>query len=330
MTTRREFITLLGGAAVTWPISAQAQQGDRLRRVGVLVGYAKDDVETSERMAGFRRRLQELGWTDGRNVQIEEHFTGADAARIQAAVGDVVSRAPDVILTSPGQVALTIKKATSTIPVVFANVPDPVGIGLVSSLARPEANITGFTSIEPTLAGKWLQVLKEIAPRVTRVAVIYSPPNPGWPARLRALQDAAPSLKVELVPAPVRNSDEIERAIASLARDANGGVILLPSIFTSDHRQEVVALAARHRVPAMYPYRISAAEGGLVSYGIDIVDQFRGAASYVDRILRGEKPAGLPVQAATKFELIINVKTANTLGINVPLSLQQIADEVIE
>jgi putative ABC transport system substrate-binding protein len=326
---RRELIVALGSAAA-WPFVARAQQSERTRRINVVVGYAEGDIETSGRMAAFRRRLHDLGWTEGRNVQIEEQFTGADPDRIQAAVADVVSRTPDVILTSPGQVALVLKKATSTIPVVFANVPDPVGIGLVSSLARPGGNITGFTSIEPTLAGKWLEVLKELAPPITRAVVIYSPVNPAWSARLRVLEMVAPSLRVELKPAPVRSTAEIERAVEDFARDPNGGVILFPSVFTSDHRGTVIAAAARHQLPALYPYHAAVTEGGLASYGIDVADQFRGAASYVDRILKGEKPTELPVQAPTKYELVINLKTARALGLDVPPTLLSTADEVIE
>jgi putative ABC transport system substrate-binding protein len=327
---RREFITLIGGAAAAWPFSGRAQQGERMRRIGVLVGYAGSDVETQSRMDAFRQKLQELGWTEGRNIQIEYRVTGADPDRIRGEVEDLVNRAPDAILASPGQVVLVVRKATSTIPVVFANVPDPVGIGIVSSLARPGGNITGFTSTESALAGKWLEVLKEIAPAVTRVAIIYSPVNPAWPGRLRVLETAAPSMGVQLVPAAVREADEIDRAIKSFARESNGGVIMFPSIFTSDHRERVVAAAAQYRLPAMYPYRAAAVSGGLISYGIDIADQFRGAASYFDRILKGEKPGDLPIQAPTKYELVINLKTAKTLGLSVPLTLQASADEVIE
>ena len=326
---RRNFIALLGGAAA-WPLLADAQQPERMRRIAVVVGYAKEDIETTGRMAGFRRRLQELGWTEGRNIQVEERFTGAEPERIQAAVTEMVHGVPDVILTSPGQVALVLKKATSTIPIVFANVPDPVGIGLVSTLARPGGNITGFTSIEPTLAGKWLEVLKEIAPHTARVAVLYSPANPAWSARLRVLEAMAPSLRIELKPTPVRSAAEIDHAIEDFAREPNGGLILLPSVFTSDHRGTVIVAAERHRMPALYPYHAAVAEGGLVAYGIDIVDQFRGAASYVDRILKGEKPADLPVQAPVKFELAINLKTAKSLGLEVPDKLLALADEVIE
>jgi ABC-type uncharacterized transport system substrate-binding protein len=326
---RREFITLIGGAA-TWPIAARAQQSQRMRRIGVLFGYAGTDLDTQSRMGAFRKKLEDLGWTEGRNIEIDFRATGADPERIRAEVQELVSRAPEAILASPGQVVLVLRDAASTIPVVFANVPDPVGIGIVSGLARPGGHITGFTSTESELAGKWLEVLKEIAPAVNRVSIIYSPVNPAWPGRLRVLEQVAPTLRVQLAPAAVRDANEIERTIKSFAREPNGGVIMLPSIFTSDHRETVVALAAHYRLPTMYPYRGAAVSGGLISYGIDIPDQFRGAASYVDRILKGEKPGDLPIQAPTKYELVVNLKTAKALGLEVPLTLLARADEVIE
>jgi len=327
---RREFITLIGGATAAWPLASRAQQGGSIRRIGVLMGYAGTDAETQLRMGAFRQKLQDLGWTEGRNIQIDFRVTSANPDRIRSEVEGLISRAPEAIVASPGQVVLVVRNATSTIPVVFANVPDPVGIGIVSSLARPGGNITGFTSFEPALAGKWLEILKEIAPAVSRVAVIYSPVNPGWPARLRVLEALAPSAAVQLTPAGVREPDDFERAMKSMAREPNGGVILLPSIFTSDHRERVVGLAAQYRLPVVYPYRSAAMSGGLISYGIDIADEFRGTASYVDRILKGEKPTDLPIQAPTKYELVVNLKAAKMLDLQVPTTLLARADEVIE
>jgi len=327
---RRAFIALLGGAAVAWPLAARAQQLQRVRRIGVLIGYAGTDAETQSRVGAFRQKLQELGWIEGRNIEIDVRATGADPERIRAEVQDLVARAPEAILASPGQVVLVLRDATSAIPVVFANVPDPVGIGIVSALAHPGGHITGFTSTESALAGKWLELLKEIAPAVSRVSIIYSPVNPAWPGRLRVLEDVAPAMGVQLVPSAVREVGEIERAITTFAREPNGGIILFPSIFTSDHRDIVVALAARYRLAAMYPYRSAAMSGGLISYGIDIPDQFRGAASYVDRILKGEKAGDLPIQAPTKYELVVNLKTAQTIGLDIPPTVLARADEVIE
>jgi putative ABC transport system substrate-binding protein len=325
---RREFITLLG-AATAWPLAVRAQQPERVRRIGVLLGYGETDMETQARITALRRKLDELGWREGRNLRIDYRFV-ADAERMRAGAADLVGLAPDVIVASPGQVLLVLTKQTRTIPIVFANVPDPVGIGLVPSLAHPGGNITGFTSIEPTLAGKWLEALKEVAPYVTRTAVIYNPANPAWRERLRVIQTVAPSLVAELNPVGVGNAAEIERALDGFAREPNGGLIVLPSLFMQAHRKTVIALAAKHRMPAIYPFRYFATDGGLISYGIDTLDQFRGAATYVDRILRGEKPADLPVQAPVKYELVINLKTAKALGLEVPPTLLARADEVIE
>jgi putative ABC transport system substrate-binding protein len=327
---RRAFISLLGGAAVAWPLAAWAQQSARLRRIAVVIGYAGTDIETQSRVGAFRQKLQELGWTEGRNIEIDFRATGADPERIRAQAQELVARAPEVIVASPGQVVLALRDVASAIPIVFANVPDPVGIGIVSGLAHPGGDITGFTSTESALAGKWLEVLKEIGPAVKRVLVIYSPVNPAWPGRLRVLEQVAPAAGVQLTPAAVQEADDIERALTSFAREPNGGIILFPSIFTSDHRDIVVAAAARHRLPAMYPYRAAAVSGGLISYGIDIPDQFRGAASYVDRILKGEKAGDLPIQAPTKYELVVNLKAAKALGLEVSPMLLARADEVIE
>ena len=329
---RREFITLFGSAAASsslWPLAARAQKTDGMRRIGVLLGGAESDAEMQSRVAAFRNGLRGLGWTEGRNIQIDYRFAG-DPGRIQADAAELVRLAPDVILTSPGQVALVLQKATRTIPITFANVPDPVGIGLVASLARPGGNVTGFTSTEAELAGKWLEVLKEAAPRVTQAAIMYSPPNPAWQGRLRAIEAVAPSLNVKLTPIGIRDADEIERAIQGLGDLSSFGLILLPAVFTVAHRETFIAMAARHRLPAVYPIRVFVTNGGLISYGHDVADQFRRAAGYVDRILKGEKPADLPVQAADKFELVINLKTAKALGLTVPPTLLARADEVIE
>jgi ABC-type uncharacterized transport system substrate-binding protein len=329
MKRRREFITLLGGAASVWALTVHAQQSERVRRIGVLMGYPEIDTETQARIAALKQRLDELGWREGGNLRIDYRFV-PDAERMRAGGAELVGLAPDVIVSSPGQVILLLKEQTRTIPVVFANVPDPVGIGLVPSLAHPGGNITGFTSIEPTLAGKWLEALKEIAPGVTRAAVIYNPENPAWRGRLRVIQDAASSLVAELSPVGVASIVEIERALDDFARKPNGGLIVLPSLVMQAHRKSIIALAAEHRMPAIYPFRYFATDGGLISYGIDTLDQYRGAASYVDRILRGEKPADLPVQAPVKYELVINLKTAKALGLDVPPTLLARADEVIE
>ena len=326
---RRDFITLVGGAAA-WPVVARAQKTDSMRRIGVLIGGAESDGETRSRVAGFRNGLQALGWTEGRNIKIDYRFTSSDPARIQADAAELVRLAPDVMLTSPGQVALLLHKATRTIPIIFANVPDPVGIGLVASLPRPGGNVTGFTSTEAEVAGKWLEVLKEAAPSVTQVAVIYSPPNPAWQGRLRAIEAVAPALNVKVTPVGIRDAGEIDRAIQGLGDISSCGVILLPAVFTIAHREAFIALAARHRLPAVYPIRVFVSNGGLISYGHDVIDQFRRAASYVDRILKGEKPADLPVQAADRFELVINLKTAKALGLTIPPMLLGRADEVIE
>ena len=327
---RREFITLLGGAAAAWPLAARAQRTDRVQRIGVLLGYAQSDQEVQSRVVAFQKKLQELGWIVGRNIQIDFRFSGTEPGRIQADAAELVRQAPDVMFASPGQVVLALQQATHSIPIVFANVPDPVGIGLVKNLAHPGGNVTGFTSTESELAGKWLEALREIAPGVTEVAIIYSPANPAWRGRLRVLEAVAPSLGVHLTPVGFRDADEINRAIAAWVNGSKCGVILLPSVSTMAYRETVVALAARYRLPAVYPWGFVARSGGLMSYGIDVTDQYQEAATYVDRILKGERAADLPVQAADKFELVINLKTAKALGLTVPPGLLVRANDIIE
>jgi putative tryptophan/tyrosine transport system substrate-binding protein len=327
---RREFIILFGGAVTAWPLVVHAQQSDRMRRVGVLLGYSEREQEAQPRVASFEKKLYELGWIKGRNIQFDYRFSGTDPGHIAADAANLVGQAPDVLLTSPGQVALALRQATHSIPIVFANVPDPVGIGLVKSLAHPGENVTGFTSTESELAGKWLEVLREIAPQVTEVAVIYSPTNPAWRGRLRVLEALAPSLGVHLTPIGSNEAEEIDRAVSAWDHGSKSGLIMLPSISTMAYRQTIIALAVRYQLPAVYPWGFVVKSGGLVSYGIDVTYQFQEAATYVDRILKGERAGDLPVQAPNKFDLAINLKTAKALGLTVPPALLARADEVIE
>ena len=312
---RREFITLLGGAAAAWPLAAHAQQGGRMRRVGVLQNLASDDPAEQARLMAFGQGLQELGWTIGRNVRIENRWSAGDPERIRRNTEEMVALAPDVILASGNAGVAPLLQATRTVPVVFVIVPDPVGAGFVDSLARPGGNATGFIAYEYGLSGKWLEVLKEIAPGVTRAAVIRDPALASGPGQFAAIQSIAPSLGVEVSPVNVRDAGEIERAITAFAHSPNGGLIVTGSALVGLHRHLIIALAARHKLPAVYVERTYVAAGGLVSYGSDFLDQYRRAAGYVDRILKGEKPADLPVQAPTKYELIINLKTAKRLAL---------------
>jgi putative ABC transport system substrate-binding protein len=326
---RREFITLLGGATA-WPIAARAQQTERVRRVGMLMSLAADDPESLARLTAFLQRLQELGWTDGRNIRIDYRWAAGDAERSRRYSAELVALAPDVILAA-GSVGLeALQQATRTVPIVFVHVADPVGGGFVNSLARPGGNATGFSQFEYGVIGKLLELLKEIAPGVTRVAVIRDPTISAGAGQFGAIQTAAPSFGVEVSPVNMRDAGEIERAIADFARAANGGLILTAGPLASIHRELIVTLAARHKLPAIYFERYFAVGGGLISYGPHLVDQYRRAADYVDRILKGEKPADLPVQAPTRYELVINLKTAKALGLTVPPSLLARADEVIE
>jgi putative ABC transport system substrate-binding protein len=326
---RREFITLIGGAAA-WPLAARAQQGERLRRIGVLTNLAADDAEGQARITAFLQGLQQLGWTDHHNVRIDYRWGAGDADRIRRYAAELVALAPDVILTSGAPAVAALQRVTRTVPIVFGSVIDPVGAGFVESLARPGGNITGFTVFEYGISGKWLELLKEIAPGVTRVAVIRDTAIAAGSGQLGALQGAAPSFGVELRPIDVHEAGEIERAVAAFAGSPNSGLIVTGSALAVVHRNLIVGLASRLRLPAIYSQRVFVTGGGLISYGPDRVDQHRRAASYVDRILKGEKPADLPVQAATKFETVVNLKTAKALGLTVPAGLLVAADEVIE
>jgi putative ABC transport system substrate-binding protein len=324
---RREFITLLGGAAA-WPLAARAQQGERLRRIGVLMAQAVDDPTSPIRVTAFAQGLQELGWTVGGNVRIDYRWATSDAERVRYAA-ELVALGPDVVLATSGATVGALQQASRTIAIVFVQTIDPVGGGWVASLARPGGNATGFAAYEFSMFGKLLELLKEVAPGIARVAVIRDPSVPAGSGGFAAIQTAAPAFGVELTPIGVRDADEIERGIAGFARGPNSGLITVgPPSSVAPHRDLIVALVARHRLPAVYPTRNFV--NGLISYGPDAIDQYRRAASYIDRILKGEKPAGLPVQAPTKYELIINLKTANALGLEVPPTLLARADEVIE
>jgi putative ABC transport system substrate-binding protein len=327
---RREFISLLGGAAAAWPLAVRAQQGERVRRIGVLMNLAADDPEAPARLAAFAQGLGEFGWNVGRNVRIDYRWGAGDAERIGKEAAELVALAPDVILSSGSPSVAALQRATGSVPIVFVQVVDPVGSGFVESLARPGGNITGFSVFEYGISGKWLELLKEIAPRVTQVAVLRDLALASGSGQLGAIQSVAPSLGVELRPIGVGDAGAIERAVAAFARSANGGVIVTGSTLTTVHRELIVTLAARHRLPAVYPFRFFVAAGGLISYGPNSVDPYRRSARYVDRILKGEKPADLPVQAPTKYELVINLKAAKVLGLTVPETLLARADEVIE
>jgi ABC-type uncharacterized transport system substrate-binding protein len=331
--TRREFITLVGGAAASsavWPLAARAQRTERMPRIGVLMNLAADDPESPIRLAAFLRGLQELGWTDGRNVRIDTRWGAGDAELFRRHAAELVALPSDVILATGSPVVGVLQQATRSVPIVFTQVPDPVSDGSVESLARPGGNTTGFTTFEYGMSAKWLELLKEIAPRVTRVAILRDLAIAAGSGQLGAIQAVAPSLKVELSPVGVRDAGEIERAVTAFARGSNGGLIVTGSTATLFHRELIIMLAARHRLPAVYPYRYYVNSGGLISYGPDSIDPYRRAASYVDRILKGEKPADLPVQAPTKYELVVNLKTAKALGLDMPASVLARADEVIE
>jgi putative ABC transport system substrate-binding protein len=328
---RREFISLLGGAGLAWPLSARAQQPDQLRRIGVLVGYAENDSEAQAWAAAFREGLQKLGWTEGRNIRIDTRWAAA-VAQVQVLAKELIALQPDLILSTNTPTTAALLQQTRTIPIIFANVSDPVGSGFVASLPRPGGNVTGFINIEASLAGKWLELLKEIAPHVASVAFLFNPataPDSGS-YFLGPFKAAAPSFRVEAIAAPVHDTSELESVIAAQARTPNSGLIVMPGAFLTAHRAEITSLAARYRLPAVYPYRSYTELGGLLSYGNNLVDNFRGAANYADRILLGAKPSELPVQAPVKFELVVNLKAAKALGLDVPLHLQQRADEVIE
>jgi putative ABC transport system substrate-binding protein len=327
---RREFITLLGGAAAAWPLAALAQQGERLRRIGVLMNQAADDPEGQARLIAFVQALQQFGWTDGRNVRIDTRWAAGDADRIRQYAAEFAAPAPDVILATGSFGVGPLLQATRAVPIVFVIVPDPVGAGFVDNLARPGGNATGFLQFEYALSGKWLELLKQVAPSVTRAAVIRDPAITAGIGQFGVIQSVAQSLGVEVSPVNVRDPGEIERAVAAFARTPNVGLIVTGSALATVHRRLIINLAARHKLPAAYVSRYFVTDGGLISYGADLVDQYRQAAGYVDRILKGEKPADLPVQAPTKYELVINLKTAKALGLQIPDKLIAIADEVIE
>jgi putative tryptophan/tyrosine transport system substrate-binding protein len=327
---RRQFITLLGGAAAAWPLAAGGQEPQRMRRIGVLMNAAADDRDGQARVIAFVQALQELGWTDGRNARVDIRWGAGDAERYRGYAAELIALAPDVILAPTSGVVAALQRATRTVPIVFVGVIDPVGAGFVASLARPGGNTTGFAAFEYGISGKWVALLKEIAPGVTRAAVIRDPSLAAGIGQLAAMQAVAPSLGVELSPLDVRDDSELERAIAAFAHAPNGGVIVAAGPAANVRREQINALVVRHLLPAVYPFRYYVESGGLISYGSDLISQYRPAAGYVDRILRGAKAADLPVQAQTKYELVINLKTAKALGLTVPPTLLARADEVIE
>ena len=328
---RREFITLLGGTAAAWPLAVRAQQGERMRRVVFLHGLAENDQEALARVAAFREGLEALGWVENRNIKIEHRFSGGDIAQIQAQVAEVVGSAPDVIAASGTPVIAALKQATGAIPIVFSVVNDPAGQGFVASLARPGGNITGFTFVDFPMIGKWLEMLKEIAPGVRRMTLVFNPQTaPYYPVFLREFEANAAPLAATLSATPVRDRAEIETAVTAFARDPAGGLIAAADPFINTQRALIITLGERYRIPTLFGFRQHAKDGGLMSYGPDAVDIVRRSTSYVDRILKGEKPADLPVQAPTKYELAINLKTAKALGLTVPPTLLARADEVIE
>jgi putative ABC transport system substrate-binding protein len=326
---RREFITLLGGAAA-WPLAARAQQGERMRRIGVLMGVSEDDPETKARVAAFQRGLERRGWLEGRNLHLDYRFTAARGERLPALAKELVALQPDLILAHSTGAAAALQRESRTIPIVFVNVSDPIGSGFVASLARPGGNLTGVLHLEASIVGKWLAMLKEIAPRLTHATLLANRKTTPYDYFLRSAQAVTSSLAIELVPSHVETAADIERAVESVARVPDSSLVLPPDVTTVTHRDLVIALAARYRLPAVYPLHAFVVAGGLMSYGTDQNDMFRLAASYVDRILRGDKPADLPVQAPTKFETAINLKTAKALGLTVPPGLLVAADEVIE
>jgi ABC-type uncharacterized transport system substrate-binding protein len=326
---RREFITLLGGASAL-PLAARAQQPGGMPRIGLLSVFAENDPEPQAWNRELLQRLQELGWANGRNVQIEFRFAGGDEARVWSLATELIELRLDMIIAVTTVAAAALRQQTLSIPIVFVLVADPVALGFVTNLARPEGNITGFTNFEFSMGGKWLQLLKECAPGVSAVAVVFDPNLPSWAPFLRSIESAAPPLGIRLTPAAVRDAADIERRLAAFAREPNGAVIILASPVTMQNRQSIIAATARYRLPSVYPFRVFTVNGGLISYGVDVPDLYKRAASYVDRILRGVKTTELPVQEPTKYELAINLKTAKALGLAVPPTLLARADEVIE
>jgi putative ABC transport system substrate-binding protein len=326
---RREFITLLGGASVAWPLAARAQQRERMRRIGVLTGDGEDDPGVKTRLAAFQQGLEWLGWSVGRNLQIDYRFAANNPDQFQSLAKDLVRLQPDVLLAYTTPIAAAFAQESRTIPIVFVSVSDPVGSGLVASLAQPRGNLTGLMLYEEGITGKWLAMLKEITPGLSRAALIANPRRTPYAYFVRAAKSAATLLAIELAPAPVESAADIERVIASFAREPNSGLVVLPGA-PIEHRDLVITLAAKHRLPAVYPWRFWVSGGGLMSYGTDFFNHSRQAASYIDRILRGAKPADLPVETPTKYETVLNLKTAKALGFDVPPTLLVRADEVIE
>jgi putative tryptophan/tyrosine transport system substrate-binding protein len=323
---RREFITLVGGAAI-WPLAARAQQNEQ--RIGFLSGVPESDPEVQGWANGFVHRLEELGWVNGRNLRLDTRFGDGDATRLSMLAAELIDLGPHVILASGAPAASALRQHTLSIPIVFVQVADPVSAGFVTNLARPEGNITGFTNFEFSVGGKWLQLLKECTPSTDRVAVVFDPANPTWAAFLRTIEAAAPSFGLRLIPAGVRNADEIAERISAFARNPNGALVVFPGALAIQHRRSIIGVAAMHRLPAMYPFRLFTVDGGLMSYGIRSLDLYISAASYVDRILRGAKVAELPIQQPTKYELVINSKAATIAGLTIPPTLLVQADEVI-
>jgi len=328
---RREFIAAVGGAAATWPLAARAQQSTRARRIGVLMPFENEnDQQVRDLWPAFKQRLAELGWVEGRNIQFDVHFTTQNSDRIRAGAAEIAASGPELIYvwSNPGLAAM--KQATQTIPVVFVLVSDPVGSGLVANLARPGGNITGFQNFETDIGGKWLELLKEAAPGVRRVGVLYNQNIPANVEFLRTAQTQSSLVGVTVTPAELHDVADIERVVTEFAQESDSGLIVTPNPLNASNTEVIIGLAARLRLPAIYPFRLNPQKGGLMSYGFDTIEQQRGAATYVDRVLKGEKPADLPVQAPSKYQMVINLKTAKALGLNVPPQLQQRADEVIE
>jgi len=328
---RRDFIKVVAGSVAAWPLGTRAQQDDRGRRVGYLSPVAESDPENQSWVREFTQRLHELGWTVGRNVRINFRFGNAvDPMRISMLATELIEDPSDVVVASGLAAAVALRQQTLSIPIVFVQVADPVSAGFVTNLARPEGNITGFTNFEFSVGGKWLQLLKECAPAISRIAVVFDPANPSWAAYLRTIEAAAPSFGVQLTPVGVRDAADIKKRVTAFAREPNGAVVVFPSPVTVQHRESIIAAAAERRLPAIYPYRYFAVDGGLMSYGASLLDLYSGAALYVDRILKGAKVAELPVQQPTKYELVINLKTVKALGLTVPSTLLAHADAVIE
>jgi len=327
---RRDLITLLGGAFASWPLASRAQPSKQVRQIGMLIANEENEPLVQSRVASFRQGLSDLGWIEGRNLQIAYRWTGNDPQRTQRCVAELVALAPEVILSHSPPATSALSKATRSIPIVFVQITDPVGAGLVANLAHPGANITGFTTFEFSMGTKWLELLKGIAPKLTRVTVMQYAKSPTWSGQLQAIEAAAPSSGTQIIPAGVEGPDDIERSIGEIGREANGGLIVMPDSITLIHRRLIVSLAERYRLPAIYPFRYFPDDGGLMSYGIDLADVWRRSATYVDRILKGSSAGDLPVQQPTKFELVINLKTAKALGLEIPPTLLARADEGIE